>query len=153
MQWKNTMAVPQNTFITSSLVKNLEAMRMSPKQNHSPPCGPSKTSQIQRKLFVEKALRSSWSLVSSAKLIHVAIVPLEQRCTLNSEWYTSFVGEIRKRNKKRRIIVIAHQLKSAPFWSAKTCVNCLTAPTWLPTTYFYFRTDLFQWLSQNTNFC
>ena len=34
------------------------SMRMSPKQNNSPQCGFSKTSQIQRKLFVEEALRS-----------------------------------------------------------------------------------------------
>ena len=37
------------------------------KQNNSPPCEPSKTSQIQRKLFVEKVLRRKLSSISSAK--------------------------------------------------------------------------------------
>ena len=35
----------------------------------STPCGSSKTSQIQQKLFVDEALRSKWSPVSSAKLV------------------------------------------------------------------------------------
>ena len=64
---KNTMAVLQKTFIWSSQVTNHGSVRMSPKQNKSPPCGSSKTCQIQRKLFMEEALRSRWSPVSSAK--------------------------------------------------------------------------------------
>ena len=48
---------------------NHESMRMSPKQNNSPPYDPLKTSQILRKLFVDKALRSKWSPVSTEKLI------------------------------------------------------------------------------------
>ena len=46
----------------------------------------------------------------SGKTGHVATVPLEQRRTVNSEWYTTIFlpevfGEIRKTNKRRRIIV------------------------------------------------
>ena len=51
------------------------SMRISPKQNNSPQCESSKACQIQRKLFVQKSLRSKWSHVSSPKLLfHLSIV-------------------------------------------------------------------------------
>ena len=97
--WKNTAAVFQKTFIRSSEVTNHESMRMNPKQNDSPTCGSSKTSQIQRKLFVEEQLRSRWTTV-----------PRDYYRTVNSEWHTAIsfsnvFGEIRKTNNRRRIIV------------------------------------------------
>ena len=55
---ENAMAVLQKTFIRTSQVMNHASMSMSPERNNSPPCGPSKTSQIQRKLVVQKALQS-----------------------------------------------------------------------------------------------
>ena len=66
--WKNTVVL-QKTFIRSSHVTNHGSKRMSPIQNNTPPYGSSKTSQIQRKLFVETSLRSKLSPVSSAKLV------------------------------------------------------------------------------------
>ena len=60
--------------------------------------------QIQRKLFVGKSLQSKWWPVSSAKL------SMWQLFQVSSKWYTTIclpkvVGDIRKRNKRRRIIV------------------------------------------------
>ena len=54
---------------------------------------------------------------------HVATVPLEQRRTVNSEWYTTIClpevfGEIRKTNKRRRIIV--HHDNAGSHTSAQT---------------------------------
>lgn len=54
---------------------------------------------------------------------HVATVPLEQRRTVNSEWYTTIClpevfGEIRKANKRRRIIV--HHDNASSHTSAQT---------------------------------
>ena len=53
--WKNMIAVLQKTFVRSSQVTNHGLIRMSLKQNNIPPCGSLKTSQSQRKLFVEEA--------------------------------------------------------------------------------------------------
>ena len=66
-----------------------------------------------------------------SKTGHVASVPLEHRRTVISERNTTIClpkvfGEIRKTNKKRRIIVphamraLTHRLKSAPFGLAKS---------------------------------
>ena len=73
------------------------------------PCGSSKKSQIQRKLFVEEALWSRWSSVSSARLImwrlfHLSIVG---RSILSSTTIClpKVFGEIRNTNKRRRIFV------------------------------------------------
>ena len=76
MWWKNTMAVLQKTFIRSLQLTNYKYMRMSPKQNYSPP----NLNKIQQKLFVVKSLRSKWLPVSSANLT----VPLKQRRMVNS---------------------------------------------------------------------
>lgn len=54
---------------------------------------------------------------------HVATVPLEQRRTVNSEWYTTIClpkvfGEIRKTNRRRRIIL--HHDNASSHTSAQT---------------------------------
>ena len=67
--WKNTMEVPQKTFLRSSQETIHRFVRKSTKQHNSPPCGSLNPSQIQRKLLVEKSLRSKWWPVSSGKLI------------------------------------------------------------------------------------
>ena len=67
--WKNTIQVLKRMFIRSSQV------RMVPKQNNSPPL---KTSQIQRKLFVEAALRS--------------MLPLKHRTAEDASLFTSQCG-------------------------------------------------------------
>ena len=66
-------------FIRSSQVTNHGSVVMSPKQSNSPPCGSLNPSQIERKVFVGKSLRSKWWPVSSAKLVmwqlfHLSIV-------------------------------------------------------------------------------
>ena len=69
--------------------------------------GPSKTSQIQQKLFVEKAPRSKWSPVSWA--------------TLKGQFWLAhhnFFGETRKTNKQRRIIDV--EAFKTMFWR---CLN------------------------------
>ena len=57
------------------------------------------------------------------KTVHVATVPLEHGRTLNSEWHTTIClikifGEIRKTNKRRRIIV--HHDNASSHTSAQT---------------------------------
>ena len=64
---------------------NPEFTRMSPKVNSRHECF--KRSQIQQKLLAPEALRSKRSPVFSDKLD--AIVPLEQRRTISSKWYTT----------------------------------------------------------------
>ena len=54
---------------------------------------------------------------------HVAIVPLEQRRTVNSEWYTTLslpvvFQEIRKTNQRRRITL--HHVNESSHTSAQT---------------------------------
>lgn len=58
-----------------------------------------------------------------AKTGHVATVPLEQRRTVNSEWYTTIClpevfGELRKTNRRRRIIL--HHDNASSHTSAQT---------------------------------
>ena len=100
------MAVLQKTFIRSSQVTNHGSMRMSPKKQQSivwvfeDEPEEDETSKQMVGCFV-------------GKTGHVATVPFEHRRTVNSEWYTTIClpkvcGEIRKTNKRRRIIV--HQL-------------------------------------------
>ena len=94
---------------------------------------------------------------------HVATVPHEQRCTVNSESYTtSSLEKFEKRTKKDELLftmamrVLSHRLKSASFWPAKTLnwwVNRRTAPN-----DFYLLPDikkilLGQRFSPNSNFC
>ena len=97
--------------------------------------GTSKTSQIQ----VEKALRQNWSCRDCSTC-----------ATLHAQFWVvhhNFFREIRKTNKKRRIIVYngnaSSRLKAAPFLPAKTkwWLNRRTVLTWQLMTSFYFRTS------------
>ena len=97
--------------------------RMSPKVNSSRLSGCFKMSQIQQKLLAHEALTSKWSPVFSEKTGHVAIVPLEQRRTVNSDWYTTIclpviLPEIRKTNRRRRITL--HHDNASSHTSAQT---------------------------------
>ena len=58
------------------------------------------------------------------KTDHVAIVPLEQHCAVNSEWYTTisleqFEKQIRKEIQRKLYVEKALQSKSSPVSSAK----------------------------------
>jgi len=80
-------------------VTNDGTMLMSPKQNSNRSCESSKTSQINRKLFVDEAQMVACFL---GKTGHIATVPLKQRRTVNFEWYTTIglrkvFGEIRRK--------------------------------------------------------
>ena len=66
------------------------------------------TIAVLQKLFMKKALQIVACFFG--KTDHVTTVSLEQRTSVNSEWYTTMClpevfGEIRKRNKRRRINV------------------------------------------------
>ena len=112
--WENTMAVLQKTFGGS--------LRMSPKQNNSPPCGPS---QIQRKLFAKKVDLSKWH-VSSAKLVMWQLFHLSSvgRSILSGTLQFVFQKSLEKFEKPTRedeslftmtMRVLAHRLKPAPY--------------------------------------
>ena len=78
-------------------------MRMSTKVNSRRLYGCFKMSQIQQKHF--QANDHEWFL---GKTGYVAIVPIEQRITVNSEWYKTIClpvvfQEIRKTNRRKRI--------------------------------------------------
>ena len=114
---ENTLAVPQKTFIRSSQVT-------------IPPCGSSKANQIQRKLFVKEALRSRWSLVSSAKLVmwrlfHLSIVG---RSILSGTPQFVCLKSLEKFEKRTRedeslftttMRTLTHRLKAALFWAGQ----------------------------------
>ena len=124
------MTVPQKTFMRSLQVTSHGSMRMSPKQNNSPACGSSKTSQIQRKLFVE-ALGSRWSPVSSKilvmwRLFHLSIV--ERSILSGTPQFVCLKSseKFKKRTTEDESLftmtmrALTHRLTSAPFWLAKT---------------------------------
>ena len=69
VDWCIEMLEKYDGSASQNVYKIVTGMRMRPKQNNSPPYGPSKTSQIQRKLLVKKSLRSKCWPVSSAKLV------------------------------------------------------------------------------------
>ena len=131
------------TFIRASQVTNTNhgSVRISPKQSNSPPCGFSKTSQIKRKFFVEKANRNKWWPVSSAKLVmwrlfHLSIV---RRSTLSGTpqfvcLKSSNKFEKRTRNDESLLImamqVLSHRLKSA--------LSAPYSPDWTPNDFFLF---------------
>ena len=82
--------------------------RISPKVNSSQLYGCFKISQIQQKLLAHKALPSKRSPVFSEILDMSQSYHLEQRRTVNSEWYTTIslpvvFQEIRITNRRRRI--------------------------------------------------
>ena len=90
-------------------------MRMRPKQNNSPPWGPYPT-----KVVCEKSTSKQMIACFFDKTGIAATVPLEQYCTLNSEWYTTIsLKQFEKRTNKDKSVftmampVLAHWLKSA----------------------------------------
>ena len=81
---------------------------MSPKVNSNRLYGCFKISQIQQKLQSTRSTSKQMIAFCFQKTGHVAIVPLEQRSAVNSEWYTTIClpvvfQEIRKINCRRRI--------------------------------------------------
>ena len=139
------MAVPQKMFIRSSQVTNHGSMRMSPKQNN----GPRRQAISNESYFWQKHFEANGRLLHRQKW---ACSDCSSWATLHGQFWVvhhNFFGEIRKTNKKRRIIVhndnaIAYRLKSAPFWPAKTpnwWINRRTALTWHPMTSFSFCTS------------
>ena len=117
---ENTKAVPQETFIISSLVTKHGSVRMSRKQSNSPPCGSLNSSQIQRKSFVEKSFRSRWSPVSSG---HVATVPLDGTILGGKpqfDWLKSWEKFEKATREEQSLFTMAmsaltRRLKSAPY--------------------------------------
>ena len=147
------MAVLLKTFMGSSQMTNHGTVHMRKKQQShrvvlrrraksNDSCSWKKHFEADDRLF----LRQNW----------VATVPLEHRRTVNSEWYITIClpnvcGEIRKTNKRRRIIV--HHDNASSHTTAQTSafltgqntsnwwVICLTALTWHRMTCFYSRTS------------
>ena len=114
-------------------------------QTNSPPCGPSKTSQMQRKLFVEKALRSKWSAVSSAKLVMYQLFHLSNVVRSN----LSNTPQFHWRNSKNQLKKTNHcsqwqcefshigsnQRRGQRWWvNRRTALTC----QWQPMTSFIF---------------
>ena len=127
--------------------------RMSPKVNSSRLYGCFKMSQIQQKLLAHEALPSKWSPVIFGKTGHVAIVPLEQRRTVNSEWcsttcLTVVFQVIRETNRRRRITL--HHDNASSYTSTQTTASLSTqnidlmshppCSPWHRMTSFYSRT-------------
>ena len=102
--WKNSMAVPQKTFIRSSQVTNYQSVRRRKQQStewvFEPQLNPTK-------VVVKTSLQSNCFFCKTG---HVASVLLQHRRTVNSEWHSTIClpklfGEIRKTNQRRRMIV------------------------------------------------
>ena len=84
-------------------------IRMNPKVNNNPLFGYFKMNRNQQKLFVHALLPSKWLLVSSVTG-HVTTVALEDRRTVNTDWYTTIclpkvINELRRTNRNHRIIL------------------------------------------------
>ena len=108
------MSMPQRTFIRSSQVTTYGSMRMRPKQNNSPLCGLPRRAKSNESWLWKKHFEADARLFFG-KTGHVTTLPLEHRRTINSEWYTTIwlpkvFGEIRKTNKRRRIIMRSYKL-------------------------------------------
>ena len=126
------------------------SMRKSTKQNNSPPCGSSKTSQIQWNLLVKKSLGSKWWPVSSAKLVIWRLLHLSTvgQSNLSSTPQFPYLNSSEKFEKWTReeeplftmaMRALTHRLKSALYWQSKTSnwwVIRRTALTWRPMTSF-----------------
>ena len=124
---KNTMAVLEKTFIRSSQMTNHGCGRMSPKQSNSPPCGSLNRSQIQWKFVCGKSLRSKWWCFFG-RIGHVATVPLEQRRTVNSEWYTTISSDKYEERTRESLLTqsmkaLTHRFKSGRFWPSKRLID------------------------------
>ncbi|XP_076220821.1 uncharacterized protein LOC143174228, partial [Nomia melanderi] len=106
---RNTIAIHRKPCIVSSQVTKLGFMRMIPKVNSSRLRGSSKMSQTQQKSCARSTSKQI-VVYFFCKTGHVATVALEDRRTVNSDWYTTIClpevfGEIRKKNRRRRIIL------------------------------------------------
>ena len=145
------MVVLRKTIIGSSQVTYHESMRMSPKQNNSTPCV-FEDEPIPTKVVCGRSTLKRIVACFIGKTDHVAAVPLEHRRTVNSEWYTTiclpkvFV-EIRKTNKKRRIIIYHDNTSchtSAQSSAFLTCQNVelmghpQCSPDLAPNDFFFF---------------
>ena len=112
-------------------------------------------SQIQQKLLAHEALLCKWSPVFSKKNGLIVIVPLGQRRTVNSEWYTTIClavvfQEIRKTN--RRSWINFHHDNASSHTSAQTTAFLITQNinrsivlTWHWMTSFCSRTKKVKW--------
>ena len=149
---KNTIAVLRNTCMTSWQVMNCKFTRMSPIVNSSRLYGCFKMSQIQQKLIAQSKQMIACFF---GKTGHVAIIPIEQRRTVNSIWFTTIClpvvfQEIRKTNRRRRITFhhdnassLTHRLQQLHFWALKTSIWWVIRRiilTWHRMTSFYYRT-------------
>ena len=158
---KSTIAVIRITSMTSWQVMNRGFTRMSPKLNSSQLYRCFKMSQIQRNLLEHESLPSKLSPVFFFfwKTGHVAIVPLEQRRTVNSKWHTTIClpvvfQEIKKTNRRKRITlhhdkVSSHTLaQTTAFLSTQTSiwwVICRIVLIWQRMAAFYSRTQKIRW--------
>ena len=124
---KNTIVVLRNTSMTSWQVMNRGFTRMRLTVNSSRLYGCFKMSQIQQQLLAHEALPSKWPSFFFRKnwtcrnLSYV--VSLEQRRTVNSDWYTTIClpvvfQEIRKTNRRRWITL--HHNNASSHTSAQT---------------------------------
>ncbi|XP_011051046.1 PREDICTED: uncharacterized protein LOC105144077 [Acromyrmex echinatior] len=101
--------VGQIWFTTSLLGTEHGSIRMSPKVNNNPPIFEYfKMNRNQQKLFVHAAKQMIARFFSYTG--HVATVALEDRRTVNTDWYTTIylpeiINELRRTNRNRRIIM------------------------------------------------
>ena len=95
---------------------------MRPKQSNSPPC----VTQLQRKLFMEKALRSKWRPVFSSKLVmwrlfHLSIVARSILSGTPQFVCLKSSAKLEKRTREHELLftitmpTVTHRLKPALF--------------------------------------
>ena len=93
---------------TSLLGTKHGSIRMSPKVNNNPLFGYFKMNRNQQKLFVHAVLPMIACFFGYTG--HVTIVALEDRRTVNTNWYTTIclpevINELRRTNRNRRIMI------------------------------------------------
>ena len=111
--------------------------RKSPKVNSSRAYGCFKIIRIQQKHF-----QANDRLFFRKKTGHVAIVPLEQRRTVTSEWYTNIClpvvfQELRKTNRRRRITLqhdnaSSHTLAQTTAFLSTQKIDLMSHPPYCP---------------------
>ena len=161
------MAVLQKMFIRSLQMTNRGFMRMSSKQIRIHHVSLRRQANFKESNGVcGKSTSKPMVACFFGKTGHVATVPLKQS-TVDSEWYTTI--SLKKFEKRTRqdeslftmaMLVLAHRLKSAPFWASKISnwwVSRRTALTWNPNGFFLFpqlkKILRAQRFSSNSNFC
>ena len=102
---KNRMAVPQKTFIRSSQVTNMDLCVWARNKTTVHHMGLRKQVKSNESCLWKKTIRSKWSSVSSENW----------SCSDCSTWAT-WLGQFSVVHHR----ILAHWLKSAPFWPAKT---------------------------------